>query len=384
MSLAAVRRTFTSCYIFPEGALLQRRAQLRSYLMWWLLSVLALCPMPALWADACSGLPADASKGLEYWPDLVEANPPPLSFHLSVKHGGPDFRITVRPVSFSSWMNKEGIDQPWFYHGLVHAGDIVVARCQDGKQLQSLLITAWQPIDFGRTFHVEDLNFDGYLDFSVLTEFAGGYRSRSYWVYDPASGLFVQNPLTRELGKNCLRTENGGCWKAAGINFDQEKREISTYYLMGCPGDSIEAERDRYTVKDNRLILIHRAMPELAQNGSCTLTVSDLVDGTMRVTKVRRFDAPRPSPEAPPPQSPDAQSPNSREVISSVSGELLYERPLDGQKGGLFSNTGKGQQVGGAQFVFPDAVHITGIRWYEPTGTGAAAPKTVAQTFRLW
>jgi len=45
----------------------------------------------------------------------------------------------------------------------------------------------------------------------------------------------------------------------------------------------------------------------------------------------------------------------------------LYERPLDGQQEGLFSNTGNGQQVnqvGGSQFVFADAVDITGIRWY--------------------
>jgi hypothetical protein len=72
-----------------------------------------------------------------------------------------------------------------------HAGDIEVAHCQDGKPLQVLRVTADQPINFGATFHAEDINFDGYLDFSVLTEFAAKWGSRSYWVYDPASGLFV-------------------------------------------------------------------------------------------------------------------------------------------------------------------------------------------------
>jgi hypothetical protein len=40
----------------------------------------------------------------------------------------------------------------------------------------------------------------GYLDFSVLSEFAGKWGSETFWVYDPASGRFAQNALTRELG----------------------------------------------------------------------------------------------------------------------------------------------------------------------------------------
>ena len=79
------------------------------------------------------------------------------------------------------------------------AGEIEVARCEDGKQLQVLPITADQPIAFGSTFHADDLNFDGYLDFSVVTEFAGTTGDiRSYWVYDSSSGIFVQNEFTRE------------------------------------------------------------------------------------------------------------------------------------------------------------------------------------------
>jgi hypothetical protein len=256
------------------------------------LSLLALFGISTLRADVCGGLPSDAPKGLEYWPDLAEDNPPPLPFHLSVKRGGPDFRITVRPVSFSSWMNREGFDQPWWHHGIVYAGDIEVARCEDGKQLQLLPITAWQPINFGRSFHAEDVNFDGYLDFSVLTEFAGKFRSRFYWVYDPRSGLFVENELTRKLGENCLRSGwSGGCWKASHIDFDQGKREIRTYYILSnavCPISSSDFSGDRYRVEDNRLILIHK---EEVTSDNCEVTYSDLIGGTMRVTQILRFDA---------------------------------------------------------------------------------------------
>ena len=180
--------------------------------MWRLLSVLALCGMPALWADVCDGLPAGPPKGSEY----VESNEP-LSFKLSVKPGGPAFRITVRPL----WqLNAGGV----ILDDDTHAGDIEVARCQDGKPLQVLPITADQPINFGATFHAEDINFDGYLDFSVLTEFSATSGSRSYWVYDPGSGLFVENELTRELSENCLGPEwHGDCMAASSIDFDQEQ-----------------------------------------------------------------------------------------------------------------------------------------------------------------
>ena len=262
--------------------------------MWQRLSLLVLLGMPALWADVCTSLPAGPPKGLEYWPDLAEDNPPPLSFQILVGHSGPAFRITVRPVSFYSWLhNGVNGDQPWFHQGVVHAGDIDVSRCQDGKLLQSLPIRAFQPINFGRSYHAEDINFDGYLDFSVLTEFAGKFRSRSYWVYDPRSGLFVENELTRTLGENCLGSawHGGECWKAAWIDFDQTKREISTRYILSSglrQISSTDFSGDRYRVKDNRLILIHK---EEVTSDNCTVTYSDLIGGAMRVTQVLQFDA---------------------------------------------------------------------------------------------
>ena len=155
--------------------------------MWLRLFMLALCGMPALRADVCDGLPASPPKQS----GSSESNEP-LSFKLSVKSGGPAFRITVRPL----WQIKAGreiIDE-------TRAGEIEVARCKDGKQLQVLPIAADQPISFSYSFQAEDLNFDGYLDFSVETEFSGtGGEIRSYWVYDPRSGIFIQNEFTHEL-----------------------------------------------------------------------------------------------------------------------------------------------------------------------------------------
>src|ERR1700690_112075 len=130
--------------------------------MWRRLSMLAPCVMPALWADVCDGLPSSPSKGAQ----LFGSNEP-LSFKLSVKSGGAAFRVTVRPI----WQIKadDGIGESAAQRsgyaprgGIVddtHAGDIEVARCQDGKRLQVLPIAADQPISFGSTFHAEDINF---------------------------------------------------------------------------------------------------------------------------------------------------------------------------------------------------------------------------------
>ena len=176
-----------------------------------------------------------------------------------------------------------------------------MARCQDGVPLQVLPITADQPIAFGSTFQAEDLNFDGYLDFSVVTEYSGsGGDIRSYWVYDPRSGIFVQNEFTQELRCGSVEVKHAGaCRGAAFLDFDPGKHEISRRYfdgaMGGCPGTG-EGEGERYRVVNNRLILIHKQEFELIyqKGGSfqfCDVTLSDLVDGTMRVTEVRRFDA---------------------------------------------------------------------------------------------
>src|ERR1700722_10744998 len=83
------------------------------------------------------------------------------SFRLLVKPGGPAFRITVRSLL------RRYSDKP------IHAGDIEITRCSDGRRLQLLPIMAGQPINFASTFRASDINFDGYLDFSVLGEFGG-------------------------------------------------------------------------------------------------------------------------------------------------------------------------------------------------------------------
>jgi hypothetical protein len=133
---------------------------------------------------------------------------------------------------------------------------------------------ATQPIDFAATFGASDINFDGYLDFSVLGEFGAKFGSQLWWIYEPATSSFVQNELTRELGE--LRTN--------GYQIAPKKHEIIAESLMaGCP-----SLVTRYRVVDNHLINVHEEIGiQTIENGPlqrnlpagvpCTVTVSDLV-----------------------------------------------------------------------------------------------------------
>ncbi len=143
----------------------------RGLMQWHKLWLLLLCATPALWADACSGLPGGPRDGWTYFPDNSADFPAAGVFRLQPRAGGPAFRITVTTLAIS-FDNARATK--------VHAGDIGVARCQDGKQLQQFPLMAWQPINFGLSFSADDINFDGYLDFSVLTEFAAGWKARAY------------------------------------------------------------------------------------------------------------------------------------------------------------------------------------------------------------
>jgi len=238
-------------------------------------SLLVLSVNLPVQGDVCRDLTAGPPEGVDYL-----RKPSTAAFRISVKPGSPAFRITIHPLLFK-WPEKT--EKP------VHAGDIEVADCRDGRRLQSLTFTAWQPIDFGATFKAEDINFDGHLDFSVLTEFASKWGSRHYWVYDAESRVFVENRLARELSENCLGTEwHGGCWKANFIEFDAAKHEIRANYLIGA--GLCGSPTDRYRVENNRPVAVHAEAPDVTPNG-CTVTVSDLVQGAMRVTSVRRFNA---------------------------------------------------------------------------------------------
>ena len=95
-----------------------------------------------------------------------------------------------------------------------------------------------------------DVNFDGYLDM-VDFHFAGAkWRSDSYWLFDQASGRFITNKLTAQLGELMYQS----------IAVNPAKAEIRTSLWIGLCNKSFEV----YRIKGDKLVLVESEihMPE--------------------------------------------------------------------------------------------------------------------------
>jgi hypothetical protein len=245
--------------------------------MWGRICILTFWGALSFGADVCSGLPTPNSRLLSV-PSTDK--PRPASFRLRVKSGGPEFRITLRPPPFGD------LPDPGHF-------DIEVARCKDAVLLQVLPIFEDGPGNFDAAFWASDINFDGYLDFSVMTALGGREQSWWSWIYDPRSGRFVQNELTAQL--HGMGSPNGS-GRPGGLDIDPEKHEITYTYLPSraivCSdvfqqgGREVLVDVERYRVDNNRLILIHQEKATFG-DGTCTVTVSDLIGESMVVTSVR-------------------------------------------------------------------------------------------------
>ncbi len=109
------------------------------------------------------------------------------------------------------------------------------------------------------------------------------FLNSSFWVYDPSSGLFVQNQLAQKLGESCN-----------DIAFDPEKLEIGTH--DGGPGAWPWCRgADRYRVEDKRLILIYETAVEFGPDAQgahfCLMMNSGSLSAGPRVTEAQWYDA---------------------------------------------------------------------------------------------
>jgi hypothetical protein len=218
-------------------------------------------------AEVCHGI-AEAPKIRDSFPDdEIEKHPSEggqavsRSFRLAMKAGGPEFLITVRALPLNTAANE-----------IVHAGEIVIAECKDGKQRQVLPIMTYQEIGV-ENLRAFDINFDGYLDLSMLVEVGSTFGRQAWWIYDPAGGKFVKNRLAQQLAD--IRSN--------GYSIDRKKHEIAVRNMRaGCPDLTT-----RSRVGVNGLVVVHEE--RFVQSVPCVVTFLDRVGGQMKVTAVRKF-----------------------------------------------------------------------------------------------
>jgi len=122
-------------------------------------------------------------------------------------------------------------------------------------------------------FNASDVNFDGHLDISYVREGGAKWGSRDYLVFDPHSGRFITNELTRQLGK--VRDN--------GIQLDSKTREIRVAF-MG-PG-ICRGGLDIFRVEEARLVQIQQEDIR-SEKDHCVRTLKKLVKGKWKVVEVK-------------------------------------------------------------------------------------------------
>ncbi len=106
-------------------------------------------------------------------------------------------------------------------------GRVEISRQGEPKPFQTITVTGeGYPIHL--TFsEFEDANFDGYTDLLLCNEGGAKWGGYAVYFYDPGSGTFRQNGLSREMSERL---------RGNGLEFDRDAREIRVAHLIfGCP-----------------------------------------------------------------------------------------------------------------------------------------------------
>ena len=155
-----------------------------------------------------------------------------------------------------------------------HVGRIQISKEGSNEVFQTIDVFMEGSIEFFvRQFEILDINNDGYLDIGTLAEFGGAKWGRwQYWVYDPKSGRFITNWLTRRLSQ----------FRCNEVCSDATSSEIHVHYLR------MEGVIDeRYKVEGRRLVLAG-TMELKPKDKGFTMITKRLIKAKMEVTKVEQ------------------------------------------------------------------------------------------------
>jgi hypothetical protein len=159
-------------------------------------------------------------------------------------------------------------------------GRIEISTAAHPKPLQVIKVRSAQSTVkklFLEQLFVEDVDFDGCLDFSYVDEISGRGCSQNFWIFDPATERFIHNDLTREL---YALGQNGP------LKIDPKRHEIEAVYMPRSYPKEGHQERAVYQIKDGHLRLVREVHWANTKHGFRVLT-RERVDETWRITKNR-------------------------------------------------------------------------------------------------
>jgi hypothetical protein len=122
--------------------------------------------------------------------------------------------------------------------------DIEVFKGDSDQPLQHLTGCDWEEMEtpprYGDWFRADDVNFDGYQDIYLLTQWgATGNQYGCVWLYDPTTGHFEYNKEFSELSRYWL---------------DTASKTVRTFSTGGMAGAVHTASQ--YKVENNRPLLV--------------------------------------------------------------------------------------------------------------------------------
>jgi hypothetical protein len=197
----------------------------------------------------------------------LDKQAPPFVKTVQVRPGMPPLEVRITPGPPSE---REGTT-PY------PIGRIEISRQGEPKPFQTLAVTGNSPHDL--TFsRFEDANFDGYADLLLGHDHGAKWEGYEIHFYDPASGTFVENDLSREMS---------GQLRGQELRFHPATREIElTSLVFGCQDRPVA---EKLVIQGSHLRTVERTDRVRTQEGCYVVTLRARGDGVMEEVSRRRI-----------------------------------------------------------------------------------------------
>ena len=172
----------------------------------------------------------------------------PVTLWVQINSTLPPYRFVLTP---SAERGSADTDE-------VLMGKITVFREGTAAPVQTISVWGADRARFTTTFRMVDVNFDGDLDLVDFHCAGAKWRSDSYWLIDQASGRFITNKLTAQLGELMYQS----------IAVNPAKAEIRTSLWIGVCNRSFEV----YRIERGKLVLIESGIHMPEDSHHCMVT----------------------------------------------------------------------------------------------------------------
>jgi hypothetical protein len=200
---------------------------------------------------------------------LAEEPVAPFVETVQVHAGLPPFEVRILPLPLPG-----SVDLQNQVHPVAH---VEIYRRGESKPLQTLEVTGHGSpfrLQFSR---FEDANFDGYTDLLLGQDGGAKWTGYEIYFYDPASGSFLQNGLSREMSES-LRGND--------LRFDRATGTIELNLLVfGCQGIPMT---ETFDIQGSHLRQIRQVDAVREKDGCYEVTKSLLPDGTWKELSRKR------------------------------------------------------------------------------------------------